>query len=251
MRTFLLPREARPGEAIKISGKDHHYLIHVLRLREGSRLRGTDGRGNSWRMRAVNVSADSLLLKAEEEIVPPETGVGLTLLQCLPKGRKMDTIVRQATEIGVRRVVPVISEHTVARLEDPEKLRRHLERWRRIAREALQQSGAPRLPEIASPLQLANIAAGGEESLRLFCHQDPPPGAAGLHRLLASSPRCLELLIGPEGGFSQAECTLLRQQGFHPVWMGNTVLRTETAAVFVLAAVKIIVQENRDWTLTR
>jgi 16S rRNA (uracil1498-N3)-methyltransferase len=251
MRTFLLPREARPGEAIKISGKDHHYLIHVLRLREGSRLRGTDGRGNSWQMRAVDVGADFLLLKAEEKIVPPEAGVELTLLQCLPKGRKMDTIVRQATEIGVRRVVPVISEHTVARLEDPEKLGRHLERWRRIAREALQQSGAPRLPEIASPLTLENIAAGGEESLRLFCHQDPLQRDAGLHRLLAPPPARLKLLIGPEGGFSEAECAHLRQQNFRPVWMGDTVLRTETAAVFVLAAVKIIIQENRDWTLNR
>jgi 16S rRNA (uracil1498-N3)-methyltransferase len=248
MRSFLLPREARPGDVIRISGKDHHYLTRVLRLREGSRLWGTDGRGNSWRLKAVAVGADFLLLEPEARRSRPEAGLHLTLLQCLPKGRKMDTIVRQATEAGVRRLVPVTSERTIVRLEEPEKRRHHLERWQRIAREALQQSGAPRLPEIPAPMPLAEAVAGLEEGLHLFCHQDPLVGT-GLHRLLASPPRRLDLLVGPEGGFSEAECGYLKEQGFHPVWMGDTVLRTETAALFVLAAVKIIVQEHRDWTL--
>jgi 16S rRNA (uracil1498-N3)-methyltransferase len=250
MRTFLLPREARPGEAIKITGKDHHYLTHVLRLREGSRLRGTDGRGNSWRMKAVAVDAEFLLLEAEEKIGLPETGLEITLLQCLPKGRKMDTVVRQATEAGVRRLVPVISGHTIARLDEGDKQRRHLERWRRIAREALQQSGAPRLPEIASPLPLAAAVEGACGGLRLFCHQDRLEDTS-LHQLLAACPDRLDLLIGPEGGFSAAECVSLKEKGFHPVWMGDTVLRAETAALYALAAVKTIVQESRVWTLSQ
>ena len=248
MRTFLLPPEARPGEAIRISGKNHHYLTHVLRLKEGGRLWGTDGKGNSWRLRAVVVGSESLLLEAEEARRLPETGLQLTLLQCLPKGRKMDTIVRQATEAGVRRLVPVISAHTIMRLEEVEKRLRHLERWQRIAREALQQSGAPRLPEIASPLPLDEAVVSVDEGLHLFCHQDHLEETS-LHRLLSPAPRRLDLLFGPAGGFSEAECVFLKQHGFHPVWMGDTVLRAETAALYALAAVKTIVQENRVWTL--
>jgi 16S rRNA (uracil1498-N3)-methyltransferase len=124
----------------------------------------------------------------------------------------------------------------------------HTERLLRIAREALQQSGAQRLPTIDAARSLASIAGSGEDwGIALFCHERPFAAARSLHQLLAGGLIRISLLIGPEGGLSEAEVGLLRTAGFEPVYLGADVLRVETAALFALGAVKMIIQEKDSW----
>ncbi|HYW83981.1 MAG TPA: RsmE family RNA methyltransferase, partial [Spirochaetia bacterium] len=114
-------------------------------------------------------------------------------------------------------------------------------------REALQQSGAPRLPEIEGPRSLASVAQGaGEWDMTLFFHEKPR-GGAPLHALLAGMPRSVAILIGPEGGLSEDEAARLESAGFHPAYLGGSVLRVETAALYALGAVKTILQERDAW----
>ena len=173
---------------------------------------------------------------------PRPRDVRLTLLQCLPKGRKIDLIVRQATESGVARIVLLVSEHVVAR---PGENDGRVARLRKVAREALQESGTELLPEIEGPRPFASIE-GATWGMPLLFHEKPVKGES-LHALLADGPREVSLLVGPEGGLSDAEVALALASGFRPVHFATGVLRVETAATYALGAVQTILQERDSW----
>jgi 16S rRNA (uracil1498-N3)-methyltransferase len=120
-----------------------------------------------------------------------------------------------------------------------------VDRLRRIAREALQQSGTPVLPEIEGPRPFASIA-GEDWGVPLLFHEKPL-GDQPLHALLAARPAAVSLLVGPEGGLSAAEVALAQGTGFRPVHFSTGVLRVETAATYALGAVMTILQERDAW----
>jgi len=155
----------------------------------------------------------------------------------------MDLIVRQAVEAGVGRIVPLVSEHAVAR---PGEGTSRLERWRRIAHEAREQSGAVRPPVIEPPVRLEEAVERERGGTALFFHEEPAAGSP-LHAILAGARSLVTVLIGPEGGLSPRETALLEASGFRRAWLGDGVLRTETAALYALAAVRTIVRERQTW----
>jgi len=254
MRQFLLPPSYAGERRLAFSGADFHHLVRVLRLREGDQLPAVDAGGTLHTMRIARVGRSA----CDVEIAPASTraagvpGASITLLQCLPKGRKIDLIVRQATEAGVSRVVLVASERSLSGAEEGAG---RISRLRRIAREALQQSGSPRLPEIEGPRTLASLAeeaVGGQGGwgAALFFHEEKL-SATSLHELLAGAPPTVSVLIGPEGGLSGREVALLAGTGWRPVFLGSTVLRVETAALYALGAVETILQEREAWRVAR
>jgi 16S rRNA (uracil1498-N3)-methyltransferase len=261
MRVFLLPGEALSGEVasgelsgtrrVRIVGKDFHYLARVLRLGVGDRFRGTDGGARLWDCRISRLEQDSLEAVLEEPAKATPPPHRITLLQGLPKGRKMDRIIRQATEAGVSRVIPLLCRNSLYRFDGERDVGNKLRRWRTIAREALQQSGAPEMPAIEEPRTLLDALEGvdGEAAagqVRLVFHTQRREGRS-LHECLAGGVRSVLLVIGPEGGLSDGELDVLVSRGFTPVTLGATVLRTETAAVFAVAAIQAIVQEREAW----
>jgi 16S rRNA (uracil1498-N3)-methyltransferase len=181
---------------------------------------------------------------------PAPAGTGLPpilLFQALPKGNKMDLIVRQAAEGGISEVIPFTADHSV-----PEgSSRGREERWRRIAREARQQSGSAVDTRVSSPLSAGalfdrwNTLEPG--ALGLVLH--PPLAQGSFHHYLYRDPSLIVLAVGPEGGFSAAELTRFTNAGFKSLCLGDTVLRTETAALYGAAAVRIILLEKAWWTL--
>ena len=241
-----------------LSGGDFRHVARVLRLREGDTLDAVDSSGAPYEMRIVRVGrtacdvqlthrADILGGFGSREQAPgvPASrarSVRITLLQCLPKGRKIDLIVRQATEAGVARIVLLVSEHVVARPGEDDG---RVSRLRRIAREALQQSGTPVLPEIEGPRPFPSIA--GEDWGTAILFHEKPLGEQALHALLAGRPRAVSLLVGPEGGLSEAEVARAQGAGFSPVHFATGVLRVETAATYALGAVMTILQERDAW----
>lgn len=255
MKSYLLPPGFPGSGSVEISGDDHHYLCHVLRCRVGDRLQATDGRGGRFILEVEGIGTDRLVAGVHSAEQAPASGQpNLHLLQCLPKGPKMDQIVRQATEAGVWRIVPLLSRYAVPRLKDAGEAARKQERWRRIAREALQQSGAPRLPEIDPPAALADFIGREELSgTRIFLHPGPPQqgsaASGSLHALLAGAEGAVFLLVGPEGGLAPEEVDLLLGKGFDPVRVQGPILRSETAALFALAAAQIILKERAWWKL--
>ena len=247
MRQFLLPPWYAGEPRITLAGEEFHYLARVLRMREGQECPAVDTRGARYRMRLVRVgrSECEAEIAAEDTASLPSAAVELTLLQCLPKGRKIDLIVRQATEAGVTRIIPLFSENSVVRPGQDDARRQRLQR---IAREALQQSGNARLPEIGEPRSLASIADGGTDWATALLFHEQPVVTASLHRLLAARPRAVSMIIGPEGGLSGGEVELLCAAGFQLVHLGGNVLRVETAALYAIGAVKTILQERDEWT---
>jgi 16S rRNA (uracil1498-N3)-methyltransferase len=247
MRQFLLPRRYAGEHDLTLTGGDYRYLANVLRMRAGGSLPAVDTAGRRYLMTVVAVRDGACEVSVEPAAPIPDDDARprVTLLQCLPKGRKIDLIVRQATEAGVERIVLVVSEHSLVRPDEADGRRERLEA---VAREALQQSGAPRPPVIEGPRSLASIGAeGGEWGTALFLHEKRR-GDGSLHRMLAPDARRVSILVGPEGGLSPREAEALEGSGFAPIYLGARVLRVETAVTYALGAVMTIVQEREYWT---
>jgi len=239
MRVFILPKDPPFGSFIDLTGEDHHYLARVRRIRAGDRFPGADSRGGRWLCTVEHIGRVSLRLRLEQDPAAPELQQhSIHLIQCLPKAAKMDLIVRQATEAGVQRVTPVSSRFSQVKYGERKEAEKKLERWRRIARQASQQSAAARPPDIDAPGELETIlrelAEVQDEEVRLFFHQERE-AADTLHGSLSKSVKIIKLVVGPEGGLSAKEVELLRSKSFVPVTVGQTVLRTETAAVAACA----------------
>lgn len=246
MKQFVLPRWYAGQAHLTISGDDYRYLSRVLRLREGAVLSAVDANGARYAMRLARISRTEcdVELSREASAVVPHEWPQITLLQCLPKGRKIDLIIRQATEAGVSRIVLLVSDRCIARVsEDADRLAR----LEKIAKEALQQSGSARLPVIEAPQPLASLGdTEGEWGTALLFHEERL-SASTLHELLAEPAERISILIGPEGGLSPSEVQLLGRAGFRAAHLGGAVLRVETAAIFAIAAVRTIVQERKAW----
>jgi 16S rRNA (uracil1498-N3)-methyltransferase len=185
----------------------------------------------------------------EQPAVPP-----IVLFQALPKGAKIDLIVRQAAEGALSGVVVFTAERSVAR---PEKPAAKEERWRRIVKEARQQSGSAAETAIrfcpSLDAALSHWTALGKqyrEALGLLMHQDPLEQGT-FHDYLGSSPGLVAVAVGPEGGFSGAEVADFLEAGFRAVRVGDTVLRSETAALYGAAAARIILLERTAWMLKK
>jgi len=227
--------ELREGEH-PITGDPARYLTRVLRLREGARFTAFDP--------AARLEAEATLLAAERDRVvarferpAPASVVGtayVTLIQCAGKGDKVDEVVRAATALGAGRIVIATSERSVARAAASSE---RSARRRAIALDAARQSGRGDLPLLEGPLLLEDAlgAARASPALKLCLE---PTAEATLGRALGErAGRDLVLLIGPEGGFSDAERDSARAAAFTLVRLGSLVLRTELAAVAALGAV--------------
>jgi 16S rRNA (uracil1498-N3)-methyltransferase len=267
MKRFILTESPDSRGRVRLSGEDYHYLVRVRRLAPGEAFPALLPGGGETLVRVLSVVGDVLtgecgLLAEDSGVTGPVPAVSdgirpalppIILFQALPKGGKMDLIVRQAAEGGVAEIIPFMSEHSVPRSGGGEGTGNRLGRWERIIKEARQQSGSRTATLVRPPLDFGELLAYWEEltgrhtkALGLLFHQTPLEQAS-LHGYLGNEPDIVVLVIGPEGGFSPGEVSRFLTAGFKPLIMGDTVLRTETAAVYGTAAVRIILLENTSW----
>ncbi len=205
----------------------------VLRLGVGDPVILFDGRGNEAKATVVQ-SSDGLVCRIEKRIERREQRALLVLCQCLPKGGKLDDIVRAATELGVSAVHPVSSERSVPR-PPAERAMGKLDRLERIAREASRQSLRSDVPDVLAPAPFDEVLARAPaDAARLMF---VPREGAELDVVCPRDASSVWLLIGPEGGLSPIEIERARSAGFAAVDLGAGVLRVETAAVAALALV--------------
>lgn len=260
MKQFILKDPPGPEGILHLYGKDYHYLVRVRRLRSGDFFKALLPGGVETTIRVLS-TVDGILIgecKGSFE-KQPQTGPLIVLYQGLPRGSKMDLIVRQAAEGGLAEIVPFESEYSTFKLRALSEER--LERWERIIKEARQQSGSPFATALRPPRGIGELLDHWEEAKKrhpravgLLFHQEPiPPAGAleksGFHGYLEGDPDLVALAIGPEGGFSQDEVSRFLAAGFKALTMGNTILRTETAALYAAAVTRILLLESRLWTL--
>jgi 16S rRNA (uracil1498-N3)-methyltransferase len=234
MRRFTLQPERLAGGRVTFDAGESRHLSRVLRLRPGDTVLATDGAGRDFtvRLESVGEAATGTVL-AEAAGVPPSP-LAITLIQGVPKGDKMEMIVRAATELGVARVRPALCERTIVRLE-PGRWRERARRWQRVAREAAKQCGRAVIPEVEPPRPLAEWLAAGEPADLALCLWEGD-GTPLAHLLAAATtPRSAAVVIGPEGGLARSEVDAARAHGLTVTSLGPRILRTETAGPAIAA----------------
>lgn len=242
VRSFLPPGRWGEGKVV-LSGEEAHHLARVLRVRPGEAVTLFDGQGREANAKVARVEAGEVLLEvgAPRVVPPPERAVALGI--ALPGNVKIDEIIDQATQMGVSRVIPLVTGRTVVKLS-PERWKAKQGRLRRIALEAAKQCGIGRVPVI-DPL------TPWKDLLPSFRRFDPVLIAAveGPHEplpalLSASKGGEVLVLVGPEGDFTPEELQEARRAGAKPFSLGPTVLRCETAVVAALSLVSFLLREG-------
>lgn len=238
-RAYSPTIESAPTE-IRLSPEESHHLVTVNRCGRGDPVVAFDGHGREWLTECTDPSKTATVLRVKQTRPAAERKFSITLAQALPKGPTMDDIVRQATEIGAARIIPLLSERTQVHL-DGDRADKKIEKWRTASIEAAKQCGNPWLPEISALAQFDDfVATARDYDLRLVASLHA--GTTTLKKALGTyaakhghAPRAVTWLVGPEGDFSPAEMTAAITAGFVPVTLGPLVLRSDTAAIYALS----------------
>jgi 16S rRNA (uracil1498-N3)-methyltransferase len=233
MTRIFLDVTVHQKTSISISGEKAHYLSTVLRRRTGDSIIVTDRSGSSYAagIRTITKNLATLEIGAPL-LLETESPLEIILIQGLLKGEKMDLVVQKATELGVKKIVPVISERSQLRET------RKLSRWQKIAEEASRQCGRNKVPAITEPeafgIEIRQGLPAGSSGI-IFWEQGGVPWSSSLG---TRGKKQMTICIGPEGGFSSDEVKTAEDLGFVIVSLGKRVLRAETAAIAALSIVQ-------------
>ena len=240
-RFYVCPQDINDKQ-VRLDQEQSRHIETVLRLGAGDRVIVFDGLGREYE---IQVSGMQDGRQVEGEIIrvlsASDTPTFMVkLVQGIAKGDKMDFIMQKAVELGADAIYPLISQHAVVKLEKERALKKQ-ERWRAIAREACKQCRRSRIPEVHPPVSFASLLEiiNGKPTIMLYENET----RQGLKELLTekraslSGEQELFIMIGPEGGFAEAEVELARSRGVITAGLGPRILRTETAALTALAIV--------------
>jgi 16S rRNA (uracil1498-N3)-methyltransferase len=217
-----------------LEGDEAKHLSQVLRIQSGAAVTVFDGLGNHAQARVLSVSKQRVDLMLELAESVPTSLPDITLAQAIPKGKNMDWIVQKAVELGVSRIQPLVTRHTIVSPGGDKA-----EKWRRTALEACKQCGQFTIPIIEDPLPFTEwLANRPSADLEIIASLADNP--RNFRETLKSHPdlESITLAIGPEGDFSPEETEAALTAGFVPVTLGDLVLRVETATMFCLSAIR-------------
>lgn len=241
VRVFVAqPLEA--GGVARLPAQAADHVTKVLRLRPGALLTVFDGRGGEYDAELLAAGRGTAEVRVgAHRAVECESPLQVTLLQALARGEKMDWIVQKATELGASAIVPLATERSVVQLEGG-RAERRAAHWQAVAIAACEQSGRNRVPRIDPPLPLTEACAPRPARRWMLVPGAERPLAAAVAGAGSTS---IELLVGPEGGLTDAELALASRSGFEAVALGPRVLRTETAGVAALAVLQALAGDLR------
>lgn len=233
-RIFL---EDLSGDFVTIDGNDANHLARSLRARRGDKITAVDATGNCAVLELVDFDKETIKARRISSLQKVVVEKKVILADCLPKQNRFDNIIEKATELGVEKIIPLISERTIAR---PQRDKSKLERWQRIAKEAAEQCARDTIPEISDIHKLDDwlkeIAPLNEDTLLLFCWE-MEQDATVREVLSACRDKNIIVLIGSEGGFTEREVHAIKAAGGVSVTLGKRILKTDTAAISVLAMI--------------
>ncbi len=239
---FCEPSEKRADGILLLSGENYHHLIQVLRLRIGEEFSVCyRGEKNEYRYGIEKISGEAAecrlrFIRESDVELPCE----ITVLQGLPKADKMETVIQKAVELGASRIVPVVCDRTIVRLDERRREEKRI-RWGRIAESAAKQSRRSILPYVDAPVPFtAALAIGQEAEIRMFPYELAGEQGASMTQTRAfvrsiHPGQKIAVLIGPEGGFTAEEAVMAGEAGFTPLTLGRRILRTETVAMTILS----------------
>ncbi|MFB9280078.1 16S rRNA (uracil(1498)-N(3))-methyltransferase [Cohnella cellulosilytica] len=245
MQRYFVPEAQMDERSVTLEGDDARHAAAVMRAKPGDRFVACNGSGRDVVARIVSVEKH----KVEAEIVEELAGSAemrwrIDVAQSLPKGDKLETVIQKGTEAGAAAFLPFLSRRTVVQYDERKEAKR-IDRWRKIAKEAAEQSHrsvVPRIDAVSSWKILLQKFA--EYDLVLLCYEEEGRSGVGLREALAAFGREREpeerapsvlVVVGPEGGFAPEEAEAAIAAGARAIGLGRRILRTETAALYALA----------------
>lgn len=223
------------SEEFTITGDDAKHLLYSMRVRPEQIFTIVDRDGEVAQAKIIACTIDTVRMKFLHytDNADTEPQFDVVLAQCLPKGDKMEYIVQKAVELGVRSIVPVLSQHCIVKYDIKKKLQRR-QKWQKIADEAAKQCGRTIKPEIESIIDFKQLIEKYKDHTRLICYEAENKSLIKDVLQSLNSDKYL-ILIGPEGGFSKDEAELGIKNGFLSISLGRRILRTETASLAILS----------------
>ncbi|MFA5353873.1 MAG: 16S rRNA (uracil(1498)-N(3))-methyltransferase [Thermodesulfovibrionales bacterium] len=257
IRIYLPPGEIGKKTGIGLPEEKARYLLTVLRCERGGRLEVIDGQGRAYEAEISAASKRGVAVDIIGELsVETESPFRLVLCQGILKGERMDLVIQKSTELGVREIIPMVTERSVVRET------RKTGRWQRIAEEAAEQCGRAVIPRIHEPVEFLRFMAGSGSGVQgpgdIAAPLTPHPlqglvfwegGGAGLNEALAAalhdSALPFHLIVGPEGGLTEEEVKAAEGHGLVRASLGKRILRAETAAIVSVSLAQFLL-EGRD-----
>jgi|ERR1700730_1671871 16S rRNA (uracil1498-N3)-methyltransferase len=235
---LFVANHLKPHQDIRLDSAQAHYLLRVLRLSEGATLSVFDGKHGEWRAEIVKAQKNNCDIRLTEKIRDQTAAQNIHYAFAPLKQARLDYLIQKAVEMGVSSLQPIMTAHTAVN-------RLNLDRMRANAVEAAEQCGILTLPDVHRPIKLETLLKACEtERVVVFCDERAET-ASPLDALETLRGQKVTALIGPEGGFSEAERQLLLSKNFVcPVSLGPRVMRADTAAVAVLALINAVLG---DW----
>jgi len=247
MHRFYLPPEQCQSSNLVLSESDAHHGLHVLRLRPDERVAVLDGEGHEFHCKVGAMDRHGVSLAVlQKNFIPPLTHQ-LTLVQAIPRGKTMDSIVQKATELGVQRIVPLLSERITVHLDGEDAIHK-VGKWQTTAIEAIKQCGSAWLPRVETPMTPKNFLARGEKfELALIASlqadsRHPRHYFEAYRAERGALPGSICVWIGPEGDFTPAEVGAAKSAGALPISLGQLILRSDTAAIYALSVLNYELQ---------
>lgn len=238
-RFHAAPEFCRDTEIV-LTGREAHHGLNVVRVRRGEQVAVLDGAGAEYQCDVAELAKHTIRLAVRQKVLIPRLPYQVTLIQAIPKGKLFDSITQKATELGVFRIVPLLSERVVIHLDD-EKADTKAGHWRTTAIEAIKQCGCAWLPQIDAPTTLKDFL-GRNEAFELSLVGSLQPGSRHprhwfreFARAHGKPPGSVAVWVGPEGDFTTDELAVLQSAGVQPITLGRWVLRSETAAIYCLS----------------
>ncbi|MGB7530970.1 MAG: 16S rRNA (uracil(1498)-N(3))-methyltransferase [Bacilli bacterium] len=237
MQRYFLKNEAIKGKKALIRGGDHHHIRNVMRMRSGDKVSLCDEDGNAFLAEIAEIRTEETLLNILEKIESEsELGAAVTIAMGLVRREKQEEVLRRITELGAAGFLTVSMERSVVKAREKSA---HLERQKRIAKEAAEQSQRRRIPNVYGNLSFEEFLDFSDQfEIRIFAYEERAheKDAAFKRLIRASLGKEVLVLVGPEGGISPGEADALKERGFVSVGLGPRILRVETAPLYIMSA---------------
>ena len=221
------------GDKISLEKNNEHHLLKVLRFPVGNTITLFNGDGFDYQAIVISTKKTYIVEVLSQQKNESESSLDLTLAQGIAKGEKMDFLIQKAVELGVSRIIPMQTEHCVVRLK-AEKVAKRINHWQKIANHACGQSGRSVIVDISLPLTLTELLNKPNHNGFVLYHR------ATENLQTMEKPSKATILIGPEGGLSDAEIKQATNAGFQPLLLGKMILRTETASLVTIANMQLL-----------
>ncbi len=245
---FFIKKAKLCRSPVLLDGEEHHHLHSVLRMKVGDHVWLFDENGTEYLARLDSTGRDSTRLYVIKKKEKKAASVKIILAQSLIKTRRLELLIQKATELGAACFLPVIAARSIVKVEG--KIEKKTERWTRIAREAAKQSGNTQVPAILPPTPLAEVLETVEAGVKIFLNErggrylkDILMGSHDSTEEVTKIPKSIQVLIGPEGGWTEQEEHDILDHGYTAVSLGPQTLRSETAAISCLVLI------NHFWNL--